>query len=79
MISGIKGYHKMVINEIKGLDRVNRSGQTGIKSRDIKKLGGKDNWYKDEDKETPEESEPVLLLSHSKQGSRKYFLSGSPV
>ena len=67
--SGLKGYRNMVIKEIQGLDRINRKASTGLRARELKKLTGRNDWFKPS--EAPEEGDIQVQGSQSVVGGMK--------
>ena len=41
----MKGYFRMVGEEIKGKDRINREAGHGLRNREMRKIIGKEDWF----------------------------------
>ena len=48
LVSGLKGYYRMVLGEVEGVRRVNMAAKEGLRLREAKKLTAAANWYKPE-------------------------------
>ena len=73
MLSGIKGYEKMIRQERKVIRKVHRSAKESKKTRAAKKLTGKSEWFRKEentDQEVDEEENAERMLN-------KYMMDGN--
>ena len=60
--AGLKGYFRMVGDEINGKDRVNREAGVGLRDREMNKILGKANWFEpthSNDKECYDDKSPL--------------------
>ena len=73
MLSGIKGYEKMIRQERKGIRRVHRTAKESNKIKASKKLTGKSEWFRKEkntDQELDREERDERVLN-------KYLMDGN--
>ena len=64
--AGLRGYYKMVKNEITGVSKVNRPADEGRREREIKKILGPTEWFQPRHLQSPEvctEKEEEVVVS----------------
>ena len=68
--AGLRGYYKMVISELKGFSKINRSVDMGRREREIRKILGPTEWFQPRCLQSPEvyskKEEEVAVTSKSR-------------